>query len=146
MKASVFYRIASCLLVLFALGHTMGFSRVQPAWGPEATAVVQSMQSVHFDVQGFSRGYWDFYMGFGLFATTFFLLTSAVTWQLGGLAPATLKRMPIIRWGLPVCFFATTILSWRYFFPAPLIFSALTAICLTCAAWLGGKASQEPIL
>jgi len=47
MKASLFYRIASVLLVLFAVGHTFGFRQNNPDWGAEA--VLGSMRSVHFD-------------------------------------------------------------------------------------------------
>jgi hypothetical protein len=44
--------------VLFAIGHTLGFRKVDPRWG--ADSVTTAMQSVRFEVQGFSRGYWDF--------------------------------------------------------------------------------------
>ena len=53
MKPSLLFRIASVLIVLFAVGHTLGFRQVDPAWG--AGAVVEAMKSVHFQVQGFSR-------------------------------------------------------------------------------------------
>ncbi len=58
MKASLFYRIASVLLVLFALGHTLGFRESDPKWGVDT--LFGLMRSIHFDVQGFSRTYWTF--------------------------------------------------------------------------------------
>ena len=64
MKASVFYRIAAVLLLLFAVGHTVGFRQAEPAWGVDG--LVRSMRSVHFDVLGFDRTYWDFFVGAGL--------------------------------------------------------------------------------
>jgi hypothetical protein len=36
MKASLFYRIASVLLLLFAAGHTFGFRQNNPEWGADA--------------------------------------------------------------------------------------------------------------
>ena len=33
MKASLFYRIAAFLLLLFAVGHTLGFRESDPTWG-----------------------------------------------------------------------------------------------------------------
>jgi hypothetical protein len=33
MKASVFYRIAAVLLLLLAVGHTLGFRQSDPHWG-----------------------------------------------------------------------------------------------------------------
>ena len=67
MKASLLYRIASVLLILFALGHTLGFQRVDPRWGVDS--IIAASRSTHFDVQGLNRTYWDFYTGFGLFVT-----------------------------------------------------------------------------
>ena len=52
MQASMFYRIA-VLLLLFAVGHTLGFRQADPKWGVDA--LLGSMRSIHFDVQGFNR-------------------------------------------------------------------------------------------
>ena len=68
MKAALLYRIASVLLILFALGHTLGFRRVDPRWGVDS--IIGALRSTHFDVQGLNRTYWDFYIGFGLFVTS----------------------------------------------------------------------------
>jgi len=63
MKA--LYRIASVLLLFFALGHTLGFRQNNPEWA--AGSVIDAMRSLHFDAQGFNRSYWDFFSAFGLF-------------------------------------------------------------------------------
>ena len=55
MKASMFYRIAAVLLLLFAVGHTLGFRQSDPKWGVDI--LLGSMRSIHFDVQGFNRTY-----------------------------------------------------------------------------------------
>ncbi len=57
MKASIFYRIAAILLLLFAVGHTLGFRQSDPQRGIDA--LLGSMRSIHFDEQGFNRTYWD---------------------------------------------------------------------------------------
>jgi hypothetical protein len=134
MNSSLLYKIASCLLVLFAIGHTLGFSRADSRWGVDS--LVSSMRTVHFDVRGFSRSYWDFYVGFGLFVTVFLLFAAVLAWQLGGMAKETLMLMPTVTWGLAICFVAVTALTWRYFFLVPGIFSSLIALCLLLAAWL----------
>ena len=59
MKPSVLYRVASALLLLFALGHTLGFRKTDPQWGVDT--LIGSMRSIHFNVQAFNRSYWDFY-------------------------------------------------------------------------------------
>ena len=139
MKASLLYRIASVLLLLFAIGHTLGFRQTNPAWG--VGSVIESMRSIHFDAQGFSRTYWDFYVGFGLFVSVFLVFASVLAWQLGGLAPETLALMRGPAWALVICFAAVTILSWRYFFIVPVVFAIVITVCLTAAAWLAAKTS-----
>lgn len=139
MKASVLYRIASVLLVLFAVGHTIGFRQTDPKWGVDT--VLGSMRSIRFDVQGFSRTYWDFFVGFGLFVGVFLLFAAVLAWQLGGLPTATLAFMRGTAWAFALCFAAITVLSWRYFFIPPIVFSILITVCLVAAAWLSAKPS-----
>jgi hypothetical protein len=135
MKASVLYRIAAILMLLFDAGHTAGFPWSDPKWGVDLSLV----KSTHFDVLGFSRTYWDFYVGFGLFVTVFLLLAVVLAWQLGGLPAETLAMMRGVAWALPLCFAAITVLSWRYFFIIPVVFSIVITLCLVAAAWRSAK-------
>lgn len=138
MSASLFYRIASILLLLFAAGHTIGFRQVDPKWGVDAT--VQSMKSVRFNANGSDRTYWDFFEGFGLFVSVLMVFAATVAWQLGRLPAATLARMRMSAWGFAICFAAVAYLSWRYFFLIPVIFSLAIFLCLVVGAWLSGRA------
>ena len=137
MKASAFYRIAAVLMLLFDVGHTVGFRQSDPKWGVDT--LISSMRSIHFDCQGFSRTYWDFYVGFGLFVTVLLLFAAVLAWQLSGLPAGTLALMRGTAWALALCFLAVTILSWRYFFIVPLGFSIVITVCLIAAAWLSAK-------
>jgi hypothetical protein len=137
MRVSVLYRIAAVLIVLFAIGHTLGFRQFDPSWGVEA--LVGSMRSIHFDVQGFSRTYWDFFVGSGFSVSVFLLFAAVVAWQLSGLSAETLALMRGISWGLALSFVALTILSWSYFFFLPILFTVLITVCLVAAAWLSAK-------
>jgi len=139
LKASLFYRIAAVLILLFDIGHTVGFLQHDPEW--KVDSLIGSMKSIHFDVQGFSRSYWDFFVGFGLFVTVFLLLAAVVAWQLGRLDAETLARVRGIGWSLALCFVVLTFLSFRYFFVLPLIFSIVIAVCLMLAALLSAKPS-----
>ena len=137
MKPRILYRISSVLLLLFAAGHTFGFRQNDPEWG--ADAVVGLMHSVHFNAQGFTRTYWDFFSAFGLLFTVFLLFAAVVAWLLGGLPAETFARVRSIAWALAICFAAVTALSWRYTFTTPIVFSALITVCLTAAAWRSAK-------
>jgi len=137
VKPTILYRVSSVLLLLFAAGHTFGFRQNDPEWG--ADAVVGLMHSVHFNAQGFTRTYWDFFSAFGLLFTVFLLFAAVVAWLLGGLPSETLGRVRGIAWALAICFVAVTALSWRYTFTTPIVFSALIAVCLTAAAGRSAK-------
>lgn len=136
MRASLLYRIASILLLLFAVGHTFGFRQIDARWGVDS--LVQSMQSIHFNANGSDRTYWDFFVGFGLFVTVLMVFASIVAWQFGGLPARTLAAMRLSAWGFVVCFAVVAYLSWRYFFLIPVVFSIAIFLCLVFAAWLSG--------
>jgi hypothetical protein len=135
MNASLLYRISSVLLLLFALGHTIGFRQVDPRWG--ADTVVNSMRSVSFDVQSFNRTYWDFFTGFGLFVSVFLLFAAVLAWRFGSLSPERLSAIPVERWSFALCFVLIAGLTWSYFFVAPGVFATLVALGLVGAAWVG---------
>jgi hypothetical protein len=137
LKASRLYRAAAVLLLLFAIGHTLGFRQSDPRWGVDT--LLASMRSTHFDVQGFSRTYWDLFVAAGLSVGVFYFFAAVLAWQLGGLPAETLVRMRGTAWALVVCFAAITFVSWRYLFIVPIIFSALITICLIAAAWLSQR-------
>ena len=144
MKASMFYRIAAVLLLLFAVGHTLGFRQSDPAWGVDA--LLGSMRSIQFEVQGFNRTYWDLFLAAGFSVGVFYLFAAILAWQLGGLPPATLALMRGTAWAFALCFAAITVVSWRYLFILPIAFSIVITLCLTAAAWLSAKQASMPPL
>ena len=144
MKASLFYRIAAVLLLLFAVGHTLGFRQSDPTWGVDA--LLGSMRSIHFDVQGFSRTYWDLFVAAGFSVGVFYLFAAVLAWQLGGLPAETLAVMRVTVWALALCFAAITVVSWRYLFILPIVFSIVITVCLTAAAWLSAKTGLKPFV
>ncbi len=137
MKAKWMYRIASVLLILFAAGHTLGFRQILPSWGVDT--LVASMKTIRFDVQGFSRTYYDFYLGFGLFVSVLQLFAALVCWQLGLLEAATLRSLSLLRWSMVICFLGVSYLSWQYFFMVPIVFSLAITLFLVLGAWLANK-------
>jgi hypothetical protein len=133
MKPSTLYRAAAALLFLFALGHTLGFRDSDPSWG--IGPVVAAMQSTHFTFQGFTRTYWDFFVGAGFTVGVLYLFATVLAWQLGGLPVETLARMRATTWGFACCFAVLTALSAAYLFWIPIVMSALVTVCLSAAAW-----------
>jgi len=134
MKPTWLYRIATILFVLFATGHTIGFLKFVPQ-APEGRAVMDAMNTVTLQ-PGAAYTYGAFYRGFGLFVTAYFLFAASVAWHLGELA----RKLPAAVGSLPWIFFVLQLaglaLSWKYFSPPPIVFSALVAICAGWAAIL----------
>lgn len=133
MKASTLYRIAAVCLLLFAIAHTVGFQQSDPSWGIDALR--SSMRSIHFDAQGFSRTYWDFFVGAGLTVGVLYVVLAILAWQLSVVPAATLAHMRILLWGFALGLAGITIVSWQYLFAVPIVFSILITLCLTAAAW-----------
>jgi hypothetical protein len=138
MSAGLVFRIASVLLALFAVGHTLGFDQVDPKWGVDA--LLASLRSTPFDADGFRRTWWDFYLATGYIAGLFYLFAAVLAWQLGGLPAGALARLRGATWGLALCFGAITVVSWRHLFLIPIGFSGVITLTLTLAAWLSAKA------
>ena len=137
MKAALFYRIAAVLLLLFAIGHTLGFRQSDPSWGVDP--LLGSMRSIHFDVQGFSRTYWDLFVAAGFSVGVFYFFTAILAWQLGGLRADTLASLRGTTWAFAACFAAIAVVSLRYLFIIPIAFSVVITVCLIAAAWLSAR-------
>src|ERR1700757_3821927 len=91
VKAPILYRISSVLLLLFAAGPTLGFRQSDPKWGVDA--LLGSMRSIHFDVQGFNRTYWDLFVAAGFSVGIFFLFAAGFAWELSGLSRGALGAL-----------------------------------------------------
>src|ERR1700739_1289245 len=117
MKASVFYRVAAVILLLLAVGHTVGFQQSDPQWGVDA--LLGSMRSIHFSVQGFQRTYWDLFVAAGLSVGAFYLFAAILAWQLGGLSAEILARMRLVVWAFALCLATITVVSSMYLFILP---------------------------
>jgi hypothetical protein len=142
MKASTIYRITAVLLLLFAAAHTLGFRQSEPTWGVDD--LLGSMHSIHFDVQGSDRTYWDLFVAAGFSVGVFYLFSAILAWQLGRLPAATLALVRGTAWAFALCFAGITVVSWRYLFIIPTAFSAVITLCLTAAAWLSAKHVSMP--
>ena len=140
MKASVLYRITAVLLLLFAISHTVGFSQSDPSWGLDA--LLSSMRSIHFDVLGFNRTYWDFFVAAGFSVGVLYLFAAILAWELGGLPAGTLAKMRGTAWAFALCFAAIAVVSWKYLFVIPIAFSSVITLCLIAAALL--SSGQNP--
>ena len=127
MTATTLYRISAGVLVLFAAGHTVGFLKFKPPT-PEGVAVQHSMDSVTFQLGSQTFSYGDFYRGFGLFCTLYLLFAAYLAWYLSTMAQNHPQNIGALSWIFFVLQVASIAVSWKYFIPPPVIFSAILSL------------------
>ncbi len=133
MTATLLYRIAAVLFVIFAAGHTLGFLRFRPA-SPEGRGVWESMNNVRVQLGRGSFTYGGFYVGFGLYNTVFLVFSAFLAWHLSNVAATAPLTVGLLGWAFCGTQVAGTVLCWKYFAPPPVIFSVVITICLGWAA------------
>src|SRR5258708_34431674 len=99
MNATLLYRIAAVVFVLFAIGHTYGFLTMRPP-SAEGRAVYDAMNTVRFDLGGRSFTYGGFSRGVGLSCTASLTLSAFLGRHLGTVARSAPPAIGVLRWGL----------------------------------------------
>src|ERR1700750_1045457 len=132
MRTVLFLRIASVLTFIHAVLHTIGGVFGAPAPGLQQ-ATVAVMKANEFQVMGATRSYGDFYMGLGLVVSVFLTLEAVVFWQLGSLAKTDALRLRPVLATFLIGYLGAAVVSYRYFFVAPVITEILIAACLGLA-------------
>ena len=125
----VLLRISSVLTALFALGHSMGYSHPRLDGAPGAVAA--AMKSVHFQVFGVERSYWDFFDGYGFLIILVAVYLAVVLWILSSREPVAVRPLILATAALQIGF---AVVGFRSFFWAPGAFNALSAACAIAAA------------
>ena len=146
MTAKNLLRAASMVMLLLALGHTLG-EPWTPAPGPASLAVVSAMRDTHFNVMGLERSYFNFYVGFGWLLSAYLFGHAVLFWQLASVLDLAGMRLRSIVGVLAVESICAVILSWRFLFWVPLIMSALIALLLIASFYRlsEGAAPVEPM-
>lgn len=133
MKSTTLLRTASVLTLIHAVLHTVGGLFSPPEHGPDEINVLNTMKAFQFDFMGSMRSYWDFYFGFGLIVTLFLLLDAVLLWQLASLAKSDAEKARPFMLTLLGAFAAMMVLSWLYFFIAPLVVEGIIAVLIGAA-------------
>lgn len=125
-------RIASILMLLHVIGHTVGALTWKKAPNPTIQGVVNAMESNHFPFMGRSISLGAFFDGYGLIMIGVLLLLTSLLW----LQP---DRKTILLLGLFLLFMG--IIEMIYFFPFAAAFSLVAAL-LTLYAYFKWKPSN----
>ena len=131
MTTTLWLRVSAIIMLVFTLGHTLGGLG---HWSPMGeNAVLEAMRTVRFDAMGASRTYFDFYMGFGWMLSVTMLMEAILLWLLAGLARSDAALVRPMVSVIALSAVAGAILSWRFLFPVPALFSLVLVVCLAMA-------------
>jgi hypothetical protein len=134
VKASVLLRVASVLVLINGVLHTIGgvFGHAAPGIQAETEAAMKANQ---FVAMGVTRTYWDYFFGYGLSLTVYLLLQAVVFWQMASLVETDGARLRPLVMSFCLACAVSAVLCWRYFFAGPAVFQLVTAGCLL-GAWV----------
>jgi hypothetical protein len=129
MNASVLLRIAAVFILLFGVGHSLGYPWVGNVTEAQQTALMNAIQANAAVTMGFMRSYADFHVGFGWFISIFFLVQAIVVWRLASLLGAQPAMVKFFSGLFAIQYLAILVLDYYFFFWAPIISAALVAAC-----------------
>ena len=96
--------------------------------------VLQTMKATRFDTLGANRSYFELYMGFGHALTVAQVMQAIVLWQLASIARTNAPGVRPVVVVIALATLAGGLISWRFLFPAPALFSLvlLTSLVAAC--------------
>lgn len=133
MKPKLLLRIASILMLLHTIGHTMGALTWTEAPNAAVARVVKGMETVHFAFMGRQVTLAMFFNGYGFINIGVLLMISAMLWLLSGNAGSKLFGGFTVLLG--VFLLAMGVLEYVYFFAFAAAFSVLAGLCTLSALY-----------
>ena len=145
MKPAIWFRALAIVLGFFTLGHTVG-TRHAITTAPREAAVIAAMQSYRVPVMGFERTYWEFYRGFSVSISVLLATLMVIAWQLGTLSRRDPRgALPLAITVLVVCA-AQLVVSFAYFFTAPIITCLVAVVCAAVGTALLAREGRREVL
>lgn len=140
MRPSTLLRITAVVTLIFATSHSLGSLE---SWSPVGeTEVLKAMKSFHFDTEGVTRTYFDFYLGFGLILGVYLFLQAVVLWQLAALAKTDALRLRPLLVSIFIASVVSAILSWKFIFAIPAVSFAVIAVGLGLAIFAASRSKD----
>lgn len=127
MKPKLLLRIASVVMLLHAIGHTMGTLTWKDSPDPAVAPIIDGMINKHFIFMGRECSIAMFYCGYGVTMIFVLLLITALLW----IAASHLDSRPLVNKLLLMLFSFLCLLAvteFIYFFPFAAAFSFIAAV------------------
>ena len=122
MKAKVLLRVASVLMLVHTLGHSIGAMTWNQAPSPVLKRVIDGMVSNHFDFMGKSVTIGSFYAGYGYSMMAILLFVTITLWLLSNEPQFKIVLL------LGLFLVVLGVLEFYFFFPLPAVLSALAGL------------------
>ncbi|MGC4102377.1 LIC_13387 family protein [Ferruginibacter sp.] len=132
MRAQIFLKIASVIMLIHNIGHTIGHLGWTKAKEAGQKLAIDAMQNNKFMFMGRKSSFGKFYEGYGWAGTISMLLVMLLLWWGNTNSPESRRVVVLITLFL-VCW---GIMEWICFFPMAAIFSFVAATCCIIALCL----------
>ncbi|TGL95227.1 hypothetical protein EHQ76_16615 [Leptospira barantonii] len=136
MKAKLFIRIASVLMIVFVAGHSTGHFTRYNTVEPQALSTISAMQQTKIPMEGVNRSYDQFYTGMSLNLSIVLISLVVLLWFLSDLSESNPRAA--LKLLIPVffCISCFAVTGFIYFFIAPAAISTLGALSLLIGIFL----------
>ena len=135
MTPKLLLRIAAIIMLLHAIGHTMGALTWKKTPDAAKQSVIESMTAHKFPFMGVERSMGEYYDGYGFACTLALLLIVVLLWITSNVAPHTTALVKNILVVLSFILLAWGIDELIFFFPFAAAFT-LVSFLLTLVATL----------
>ena len=135
MNPKILLRMAAIIMLLHAIGHTMGALTWKKTPDVSKQAVIEFMTAHKFPFMGVERSMGEYYDGYGFACTLALLLITAILWITSNVTPHTTALVKNILFVLSFILLAWGIDELIFFFPFAAAFSLLSFL-LTLIATL----------
>ncbi|MGZ3945022.1 MAG: LIC_13387 family protein [Mucilaginibacter sp.] len=128
MSSKLLLRIASVLMLVHGILHTIGFNSWKTDPDPARHAVMQAMNGPRLPFMGTNRNMADYYDGFGYASTIALALIAVSLWIVSGeLASSSLAKKMILTLAIILAFWGIDEII--FFFPFATSMSMVSSLC-----------------
>lgn len=139
MKAKLFIRIASALMLVFTLGHSFGhFTRYETS-DPQALSTISIMQQTKIPMEGVTKTYDQFYTGMSLNLSIVLISLTVLLWILSNFSESNPQAVQKLLIPTLFCISCFGITGFIYFFLIPAVVASLGAFSILVGIVLLGK-------
>lgn len=136
ITSKLLLRIAAIIVLLHALGHTVGFSNWQKPGGTVPEEVIQKMQDTHFPVQGRDTTMANSFSGFGYTTSVFLALIVCLLWLLSSRGD---KNQSVLLTAIGSALALLALDEFIFFFPAVAVLSLAASVLVFVSSYKMGK-------